>query len=208
MRKLAILGMSGHGKVVADTALQAGWDKVVFFDDAWPNLETNGGESAVGGTNELLKSADEFNGVAVAIGNNRIRLRKVLDLVKAGVALPPLVHPQAYVAKDVAIEFGVVVFAGSVVQPASVLGPASIINTGATVDHDCILLAGVHVCPGASLAGGVVIGECSWIGIGSCVNQYLTIGADVIVGAGASVVTDMPDGLTVVGVPAKPITRI
>ena len=34
MKTLAILGASGHGKVVADTALSSGWDDVVFFDGA------------------------------------------------------------------------------------------------------------------------------------------------------------------------------
>lgn len=36
MRKLAILGAGGHGKVVADTAECCGWEEVFFFDDAWP----------------------------------------------------------------------------------------------------------------------------------------------------------------------------
>jgi hypothetical protein len=36
--RLAILGASGHGKVVADAAGLVGWDEVVFFDDAWPLL--------------------------------------------------------------------------------------------------------------------------------------------------------------------------
>lgn len=37
MKTLAILGASGHGKVVADAALSSGlWTKVVFYDDAWP----------------------------------------------------------------------------------------------------------------------------------------------------------------------------
>jgi hypothetical protein len=40
--RLAILGASGHGKVVADAAGLAGWDEVVFFDDAWPGLTQNG----------------------------------------------------------------------------------------------------------------------------------------------------------------------
>ena len=37
MKTLAILGASGHGKVVADAALSTGlWQEVVFYDDAWP----------------------------------------------------------------------------------------------------------------------------------------------------------------------------
>jgi glycosyltransferase involved in cell wall biosynthesis len=38
--RLAILGASGHGKVLADAAEQCGWPSVSFFDDAWPGLQT------------------------------------------------------------------------------------------------------------------------------------------------------------------------
>jgi len=203
MHKLAILGASGHGKIVADAALQSEWDEVVFFDDAWPELKVNGSWSVVGDTQALLGCVSEFSGVAVAIGNNRIRLAKLRGFQKLGVSLPVLVHPRAYVADDAALEAGTVVFVAAVVQPGSMIGAGCIVNTAATVDHDCFLAAGVHVCPGAHLAGGVKVGECSWIGIGSAVNQYLTIGADVTVGAGAAVVRDIPDCQTVAGVPTR-----
>jgi len=49
----------------------------------------------------------------------------------------------------------------------------------------------------------VEIGDRSWIGIGASVIQQIRIGADVIVGAGAAVVHDLPDGVTAVGVPAR-----
>jgi len=207
MRKLAILGASGHGKVVADTAQQSGWDEVVFFDDAWPALEVNGSLPVVGDTQALLARVSAFSGVAVAIGNNRIRLAKLREFQKIRVSLPALIHPRAYVADDALLEAGAVVFAAAVVQPGSVIGAGCIVNTAATVDHDCVLAAGVHVCPGAHLAGGVNVGECSWIGIGSAVNQYLTIGADVTVGAGAAVVSDVPGCQTLVGVPARNLIK-
>jgi sugar O-acyltransferase (sialic acid O-acetyltransferase NeuD family) len=203
MRKLAILGASGHGKVVADTALLSRWDEVVFFDDAWPELEINGSWSVVGDTQDLLARVNEFSGVAVAIGNNRIRLAKLREFQKLDVSLPALIHPCACVADDAVLDDGTVIFAGAVVQPSSVIGVGCIVNTSATVDHDCVLAPGVHVCPGSHLAGGVKVGECSWIGIGSVVNQYLSLGTDVTVGAGAAVVNDLSDGLTVVGVPAR-----
>ncbi|MOA55555.1 putative acetyltransferase EpsM [compost metagenome] len=65
----------------------------------------------------------------------------------------------------------------------------------------------VHISPGARLAGGVKVGEQSWIGIGSCVRQLVNIGRFVIVGAGAAVVDDIPDGMTVVGIPARQLVK-
>ena len=206
MNRLAILGASGHGKVVADTALQVGWSEVVFFDDAWPRLTTNGAYPVSGNTDSLLRTSD-FNGAVVAIGNNQLRLEKSLQLLEAGFNLPALIHPRAYVAGDVVVEDGTVVFAGSVVQPGSTLGKAVIVNTGATVDHDCTIAAGAHIAPGAHLAGGVIIGKYTWVGIGASINQYLTIGEGVTIGAGAAVISDLPDGLTVVGVPATVINK-
>jgi sugar O-acyltransferase (sialic acid O-acetyltransferase NeuD family) len=203
MRKLAILGASGHGRVVADTALQSGWNQVVFFDDAFPNITVNSDWVVAGNTKDLIHAFGDFAGVAVAIGNNRIRLNKVQQLLDAGLTLPILIHPQTYIARNVEIEVGTVIFAGAIVQPGCVIGLGSIVNTGAMVDHDCSLAAGVHVCPGVHLAGGVRVGECSWIGIGSVAKQYLTIGDDVTVGAGAVCISDIPNRVTVVGNPAR-----
>jgi acetyltransferase-like isoleucine patch superfamily enzyme len=85
------------------------------------------------------------------------------------------------------------------------LGLGCIINTGATFYHDCVLGDGVHICPGVHLAGDVQVGELSWLGIGCTVRQGIRIGAGVTVGAGAVVIDDVPDGQTVVGVPARPL---
>ena len=87
------------------------------------------------------------------------------------------------------------------VQSNTQIGTRSILNTGCSVDHDSLLLKGVHICPGARLAGSVKVGPRSFIGIGSSIIQGISVGSDVVVGAGASVVRDVGN-LTVVGVPA------
>lgn len=206
MKTLAILGASGHGKVVADTALSSGWDEVVFFDDAWLEFSQSRFLQVLGGSDDLIAATDRYQGVSVAIGDNRARLKKIRLFLEAGLHLPTLIHQRAYVAQDVLLAPGCVVFAGAVVQPGSSLGMGCIINTGASIDHDCRIGDCVHVSPGVRLAGSVEIGECVWIGLGATVSQCLTVGQYAVVGAGATVIDSVPNHLTVVGNPARSIS--
>lgn len=205
MKRLALLGASGHGKVVADAALASGWESVVFFDDGWPAVETNGSWSIAGDTNALLCRLEDFDGVVVTIGHCATRLAKYQQLHQAGARMATVVHPKAVVGSGVEIGAGSVLMAGAIINIDSTVGDACIINTGATVDHDAYLADGVHICPGAHLAGDVRVGEGSWVGISAVVRQSLSIGAGVTIGAGAVVVASVADGITVVGNPAKAV---
>ncbi len=174
MTRLALFGAGGHGKVVADAALKAGWSDIVFFDDAWPQRTINGHWPVAGNFDALMGHAHLFESVHVSIGNCSVRWRKQQELRAAGVTLATVVHPQACVSQFAQIGAGSVVMAGAVVNVDTVIGEACIINTGVTVDHDCHLAAGVHVCPGAHLSGGVTVGarlmDWCWC---SCAARYL-----------------------------------
>ncbi|CAJ0808739.1 acetyltransferase [Ralstonia flaminis] len=207
MKRLALLGASGHGKVVADAALIAGWQDIVFFDDAWPGLERNGHWPVVGDTAVLLTRIREFDGVLVSIGSCEARWRKQQSLQEAGAAIATVVHPRACVSAYARLGPGSVVMANAVVNVDAIIGDAAIVNTGATVDHDCVLGCGIHIGPGAHLSGNVTVGDCSWVGVGAIARQGTHIGSSVMVGAGAVVVSTVVDGSTVVGCPAKPISR-
>jgi sugar O-acyltransferase (sialic acid O-acetyltransferase NeuD family) len=205
MKRLALLGASGHGKVVADAALASGWDAVEFFDDAWPQLQKNGPWQVTGDSAELLARLREFQGVIVSIGDCAARWDKHRALRAAGAPLVTVVHPAAFVSRYVELGVGTVVMAGAIVNIDAVVGQVCIINTGATVDHDCRLGDAVHICPGAHLSGQVQVGQGSWVGVGAAVKQGMKIGERVMVGAGAVVVQAVSDGLTVVGNPAAPL---
>ncbi|WP_373821616.1 acetyltransferase [Veillonella sp.] len=200
---LAILGASGHGKVLADIAELTGWDKVVFFDDAWPEVQRNGAWEVVGNTQKLLTTLSDYNGVIVAIGNNNIRQSKFRQLKDAGAKITSLIHPSATVSRYSNIGPGSVVVAGAVINPFCTIGSGAIINTCSSVGHDCTLGDMVHICPGAKLAGGTTVGDRAWVGIGSSVRQLISIGSDTVVGAGSVVVKDILENTTVMGVPAK-----
>ena len=58
--------------------------------------------------------------------------------------------------------------------------------------------------PNVALAGGVIVGSKSWVGIGSQVRQLITIGDNCLIGAGSTVVKNIPNNVTVFGFPAVP----
>jgi sugar O-acyltransferase (sialic acid O-acetyltransferase NeuD family) len=203
--RLAILGASGHGKVVADAASLSGWVEIVFFDDAWPAVAKNGPWAVVGRSRDLLTKAAEFDGAVVAIGNNGIRMARQQELVSAGLKLITVVHPSAVVSPHAFVGVGSVVFANAVINACATLGAGCIVNTGAVVEHDCEVGGFSHLSPNAVLAGGVKAGQKVWVGAGATVKQLVALGDEVIVGMGSAVLRNVPAGKTVVGVPARPI---
>lgn len=203
--KLAILGASGHGKVTADAAEACGFREIVFFDDAWPSISTNGPWPVVGTTRDLLLNHASYSGVVVAIGNNAIRHHKLNALLDAGAPVVSVVHPSATVSRHSSLGVGSVVFAGAVVNAGAMVGAGAIVNTNSVVEHDCVLGASCHVSPGAVLAGGVRLGDCVWIGSNASVRQLVSIDNNSVVGMGAVVTRHLTANITVVGNPARSI---
>jgi UDP-perosamine 4-acetyltransferase len=205
---VVIIGAGGHGKVVLDILSAAGGHRVVGFLDADLSLRGTSvcGVSVLGPVNLLSKLWQQKvrHGI-VAIGDNRTRRRYGELLREQGFELINAIHPSAVVSSSAKLGVNVVVAAQAAVCADAHVDSFAIVNTGAIVDHECRIGAGVHVTPGVKLAGRVRVGEDAFLGLGACVIQCLSIGSNAIVGAGAVVLRDVPDGVTVAGVPARVI---
>jgi hypothetical protein len=73
MKKLAIIGAGGHGKVVADLASLLGWESISFFDAAWKDKSSDPRWPMLGDTSAFMEKSNEFDGVLIAIGNCEFR---------------------------------------------------------------------------------------------------------------------------------------
>ena len=204
MNTLIIIGAGGHGKVVADAAACANyWKEIVFADKRYPELLNAGHWPVTHDGNDLDNLDKNTCDVIVAIGDNNIRHKLHNELKIKGFNLVNVIHPSAQISNYAETGIGNAIMAQVVINVDTKVGDACIINTAATVDHDCIIADGVHISPGAHLAGHVEVGQQSWIGIGATVNQSLNIGKNVILGAGSVAIEPIPDGKTATGVPAK-----
>ena len=206
-KRVVVLGAGGHGHVVVDVlraGAQAGaaLEVVAVLDDA-PALHgaVIGGLAVAGG--QALLTSIPHDSVIVAIGDNRTRRRLQEALAESGEVFIEALHPAAVVSRDAVVERGAVVCAGAVVGPRARIAAGAIVNTGAVVDHHCEIGRFAHIAAGVTLAGSVSVGAESLIGIGAAVLPSVRIGARATIGAGAVILADVPDGVTMVGVPGR-----
>lgn len=200
--KLLIIGASGHGKVVADIALQMNrWQSIAFLDND-ENIKSLLGLEVIGNSDDVYQYIDDWD-IFVGIGNNHTRQKVSSELEVLGANMPILIHPKSIIGTSVEIGTGTAVMAGAVVNSCTKIGKGCIVNTSSTIDHDNCIEDFVHISPGTHLAGTVHVGESSWLGIGSTIKNNVNITNSCIVGAGSVVIKDITEPGVYVGAPVR-----
>jgi sugar O-acyltransferase (sialic acid O-acetyltransferase NeuD family) len=199
-----IIGSGGHATVVIDALLEANTHEIMGILDDDPR--TTGsivlGIPVIGAADRDTVARHVVSFAVIAIGNNRVRAA-IANRLAGLVSWRSVTHPRAVVSRFATIEPGAMVCAGAVVQAKAVIGAHAIVNTCASVDHDTQVGAFAHVAPGARLAGGCTVGSGALLGVNAATIPGVAIGEWATVGAGATVIEPVPDGLTVVGTPAR-----
>ena len=208
MKDLAIIGVGGVGRALrffVDDVNRAGgdWRLVGFLDDDAANHGKTIHDLPVLGSVDWLSSRPHVHGL-LGIGDPANR-RSVLDHLQSVSANPPvtLIHPQAYVGASTLVGAGSVIYPGARVDPDCMLGECVLINQNATVGHDSELASLATLAPLVAIGGNTRLGDGCSLGIGCSVVQGVRVGSWAVVGAGAAVISSIPDGVTAVGVPAR-----
>ena len=182
-----LYGASGHAKVIIDI-LRANQIEINGLVDDNPNVQELLGIS-------VLHQSNGLSPFIISLGHTQIR-KTIAEQLKT--SFGKAIHPSAIISPNSLIDEGTVVMQGAIVQSCATIGKHCIINTGASVDHECVIEDYVHISPHATLCGNVHVGEGSWVAAGSVVLPGVKIGKWSVIGAGSVVAKDIPDGVLAV----------
>lgn len=216
MKELAIYGGGGFAREVAwltevinETDEQ--FFPVIFIDDDESKQGLLLNDIPVLSFPEARRSFPDGH-IICAIGSPQTRQQIIRKVESAGLKFATLIHPRTEMSKFMEIGEGTVICAGNILTTNIKIGKHVHLNLDCTIGHDVILGDFTTLAPGVHVSGWVHFGQRVYVGTGAVIingteHKPLVIGDDAVIGAGACVVKPVESGTTVVGVPAKPLSR-
>lgn len=212
-----IIGAGGYGREVIPLA-RASLKSDLSSDAPKLFFVVEGAVEHATINNYPVITLDEFLGLpgdrffSIAIGASAARERIGLICEEAGAKSFSIVAENSVILECNQIGEGAVLSPFVTITSNVTIGRHFHANLYSYVAHDCVIGDYVTFAPSAKCNGNVIIEDHAYIGTGASIIQGkkdkpLIIGRGAIVGMGAVVTKSVPAGVTVVGNPARPLTR-
>jgi sugar O-acyltransferase (sialic acid O-acetyltransferase NeuD family) len=212
MQRIAIFGAGGLGRCflqLIKAAANAGIPIACagfLVDEQFATVATVHGIPVFRSIKLLVEQQDVK--VIIAIGSSAARQRIARQIEgKVGPRFATLVHPQVILDDSVTLGEGSAVLAGLLTGSEVAIGDHVYTHHNVHIGHDAVLGNYVSVAPGTLIGGRAQIAEGVDFGLGATVLPNIKIGCWSRIGAGSVVTKDVPENVTVVGVPARIVSR-
>ncbi|MBC2594324.1 acetyltransferase [Ruficoccus amylovorans] len=215
MQEILVLGAGGLGrevwsylehKLAVDAEFATTYRLKGFLDDdaqALDGYDYPGG--VVGGISSYKPASSEW--LVCALGAPSVKARLCPELKKRGARFLTFVHPTSTLGRNAVLGEGVVLAPYTQVSADARMGDFSFLNCHSTCGHDAKVGPCCTVSSYCDLTGFVELGEQVFMGSHATVIPGRRVGDGCTIGAGSAVVTHLPAGARVLGVPAKPFMR-
>ncbi len=200
---LALYGAGAMGREFRRIAEESGeWSGFVYIDDHAKTEQLEGYQVYRYQNFRKNFSPEEIRFV-VSIGEPKYRLEAFDKMTRAGYTAGVIIHKSAQISPEAVLGEGTAVCDSAFVGSRAVVGKNCYISRNASVGHDAIVNAHTRLGVGAFIGGHSEIGENAFIGAGAMLRDRIYVGAGSIVALGAVVFEDVPEGVTVIGNPAR-----
>ncbi len=215
MKQVAVFGASGCGRGVMPLA-RAQWAasnqayELVFVDDDPPAIETNG--LLVLTYEQWMRRPAESRHINIAISDGSLRQKLVERCSADAVEFFEVRAANVIQLDNVQLGEGAILCPFVTLTSNIRIGKHFHANLYSYVEHDCVIGDYVTFAPGVMCNGNVVVEDHAYVGSGAIIKQGqpgnpLVIGRGAVVGMGAVVTRSVPQGVTVVGNPAKSLIK-
>jgi sugar O-acyltransferase (sialic acid O-acetyltransferase NeuD family) len=206
MKNLFIVGAGGFGREVYAWIKQhpefnKSWTLAGFLDDNLEALKSFNNFASVA----LLKNHQVLssNVYVCALGLPLVKAKLLAPLIEQNADFISFIHPTAVIGERVKLGRGVIVCPGASISVDISIGDFSMIGPNTTIGHDGTIGAWCTLCAQCDVTGRVTIGDGVFLGSRVSIIPSKKVGNKSILGAGSVVISDVPDGVTVVGNPAR-----
>ena len=212
-RPMIILGSSGLAREMAMLAEQINarwhrWKILGFIGASASEVGNDLGLAPVLGDDAWLLAQEIEADLVVGIGYPSVKARVVQKYLgqASRFEFPNLVHPLSSLDfRRIEMGRGNIVTAGCQFTCDIEVGDFNLFNLNVTVGHDARIGDFNVFNPGVNVSGSVVVGDRVLVGTGCQILERLEVGDGATLGAGAVVTKPVQPGMTVVGVPARPL---
>lgn len=208
MPYIGLYGSSGFGREVMPLLREqyGTGSNLVFVDDGASS------ENSDLSFDDFLKLPGDQNLIAIAIANSTVREKLAARCENAGIGIASVRAANSIVLDNVEIAEGSILCGYTHLTSNIRIGRYFHANIYSYVAHDCVIGDYVTFAPSVKCNGNVHIEDHAYIGTGAILKQGtpdrpLRIGRGAVIGMGAVVTKDVPEGTIVVGNPARPMQR-
>ncbi len=210
---LFIVGTSGLAREVAQLARKIDpngnrWPNIHYVTDNPKILNQELLFGRIDTLDDELWSKRSPSDVVIGIGYPDIRERVARSLQSNHyLSFPNLIHPSVDIDRElVNIGVGNIITQGVVMTCNIEVGDFNLVNWNVSIGHDASIGSWNVINPGSRVSGCVSIANTCLVGTGACILEGVKLKDRTTLGAGAVLKKSTQEaGLTLVGVPAKPI---
>ncbi|HEX8568021.1 MAG TPA: acetyltransferase [Pyrinomonadaceae bacterium] len=140
-----------------------------------------------------------FYAAMVYTQGNKLRERLYRSAKEKGYKAASYVSSRCFVWRNVEVGEHCFIFEDNTVQPFVRIGDDVVLWSGNHIGHHSTIKSHCFISSHVVISGFCQVGERCFMGVNSTVGNNITIGDNCVVGAGATIVGDVEDNQTVVG---------